>query len=249
MRKILVTVMIFLTIVCAEAQNPWKNSIVLINKTGRKLVRIVIENRISRETAADNEVSLDPEMSLQISIEGIGDLGLNIIGYDEDGGLYSAYNIDPGQDAFIVLEPEPTYYSAPQTEATEFNNLVQELNGTTWIQLKMEDDGWTPDPDSYLKFGFTENSILEITGSFLKRPLLLQDAMYLKDENIIVLNTESIPDKDGNIELLDIYMNFNNLPEGVAAFQFGEGDSFIFAPYHLLMDNLKKAEEEAGEHQ
>jgi hypothetical protein len=246
MRKILLFLFILLPLLNAQAQNPWKNSIVIVNYSGTKLARIVIENRISREIAADNKVEMEPGMSLQVNIEGLGDFGLNVYGYSEDGTVFSAFNIDPTQDAFIVLETEPTYYSAPESAATQFNNLMQELNNTTWIQLKMEDDGWTPDPETYLEFGFTANSILEISGSFMLRPLLINDAVYLKDENIIVLYTESLPDETGNIELLDIYMNFNNLPEGIAAFQFGEGEQFIFAPYHLLMDNLKKAEQAEG---
>ncbi|MBN1648766.1 MAG: hypothetical protein JW874_12100 [Spirochaetales bacterium] len=245
MKKTAVFIMLVLCVFPAEAQNPWNNSIILINSSGKKIVRVVVENRVSRETAADNTVSLDPGLSLEINIEGIGDLGLNIAGYAEDGSVFSAFNIDPSLDGFVVLEPEPTYYSAAPSAATQFNDLIQELNNTTWIQLRMENDGWTPDPDSYISFSFIENSILELQGTVLKKPLLVNDAVYLKEEKIIVLYTESLPDPEGNIELLDIYMNFSNLPEGIAAFQFGEGESFIFAPYHLLMDNLKKAEENA----
>ena len=248
MKKTALLLTVFMLPVMLFAQNPWQNFMAIVNNTGNELVRTIIRDRVTNEVYANEEISLPPGESMQIELEGLGDVALNLFAWDAEGVKYSAFNIDPKKDAFILVEPRPTYYSAAPNADSEFRDLINGLSDTTWLQLKKAGDTFNIDPDSTITFAYTANGDLAATASFLSKILIITDGEYLEDENIIVLYTESVPDDEGNVELMDIYMNFNNLPEGIAAFQFGDNeDAFIFAPVHLLMDKLEESESEEQE--
>ncbi len=243
MKKTALLLTVLLLPAALFAQNPWQNFMAIINNTADELVRVIIRDRLTSEVYANQEIALPSGSTMQIEIEGLGDVALNVFAYNSEGVKYSAFNIDPSKDAFILIETKPTYYSAAPNTDSEFRDLINGLADTTWLQLKEDGDKFNIDPDSNITFSYTDNGDLAAAATFLREILIITDGEYLEDENIIVLYAESLPDEKGNVELMDIYMNFNNLPEGLAAFQFGDNEeAFIFAPYHLLMDKLIESE-------
>lgn len=246
MKKTVLLLSLILLPFMAAAQNPWGDAVIIVNNTGQELVKVTVIDRVTEMVITSEDIVIPLSNSLQIELEGVLETGITVFGFDAEGNQYSAFDINPLNDAFIFLEPTPTFYSADPVGKSDFEELRKALANSVWVQLKQSDEDWIPDPDIFISFQYTSAGELVLSATFMNADLLLTDAEFMEDDNIIVLYTESIPGEEGKIELLDIYMNFNNLPEGFAAFQFGNDEVFIFAPYHTLIDQEGEESENNG---
>ena len=214
-------------------QTPWENTLTLVNRTGADLARIKIIERQEGKIIDDKSLSLPNGSSIQIDISGDQEITIDLEADSEDGKTFFAWDIDPKWDAFILLEREPTYYSAGPVSRSKYRDIIRILEDTTWVQLKKNGENWEPDPKSYLYFAYGPGGNLELKATFLNRTMTITDAEHDEEANIIMLYAETVPGEKP-FELLDIKISFDGLPEGLGAFKFGDSELFVFAPLDFL---------------